>query len=158
MLDSHSAGEGLGWQDSKLTNRRLSKSVGARTGLVKMRRIGTGLPAGDRWLGDRSADLVFDCDVLIVGGGGAGLRAALAAVESRPEARVIIATKGELDPLRFCTTCTRCLRSCAMAAKLAARCVTRTSICRSIGRESRARLIELASQKLTLSLGQPGRG
>lgn len=108
MLDSHSAGEGLGWQDSKLTNRRLSKSVGARTGLVKMRRIGTGLPAGDRWLGDRSADLVFDCDVLIVGGGGAGLRAALAAVESRPEARVIIATKGELDPLRCCTTCTRC--------------------------------------------------
>jgi succinate dehydrogenase / fumarate reductase flavoprotein subunit len=36
------------------------------------------------------------CDVLIVGGGGAALRAALAAIELGPELRVVLVTKGAL--------------------------------------------------------------
>ena len=38
----------------------------------------------------------YDCDVLIVGGGGAALRAALGIMEKDPGARVILATKGKL--------------------------------------------------------------
>jgi len=38
----------------------------------------------------------YNSDVLIVGGGGAALRAALAVVEKRPEAKVILSTKGKL--------------------------------------------------------------
>ncbi|MCM8901050.1 FAD-binding protein [Caldicoprobacter algeriensis] len=38
----------------------------------------------------------FKCDVLVVGGGGAALRAAIAARELAPECRVILVTKGKL--------------------------------------------------------------
>jgi len=38
----------------------------------------------------------YKCDVLIVGGGGAALRAALAVVEKEPQAKVILVTKGKL--------------------------------------------------------------
>jgi len=38
----------------------------------------------------------YGCDVLIVGGGGAALRAALAVVEKEPEAKVMLVTKGKL--------------------------------------------------------------
>ena len=38
----------------------------------------------------------YTCDVLIVGGGGAALRAAIEAIEREPSARVILATKGKL--------------------------------------------------------------
>ncbi|MDK2836639.1 MAG: hypothetical protein PWP21_1416, partial [Thermosediminibacterales bacterium] len=38
----------------------------------------------------------IQCNVLIVGGGGAGLRAAIAAKEKRPEAKVVLVTKGKL--------------------------------------------------------------
>jgi len=38
----------------------------------------------------------YKCDVLIVGGGGAALRAALAVVEREPRAKVILVTKGKL--------------------------------------------------------------
>lgn len=37
---------------------------------------------------------IIDCDVLVVGGGGAALRAALAAKETNPALKVILATKG----------------------------------------------------------------
>ncbi|HKC14123.1 MAG TPA: FAD-binding protein, partial [Vicinamibacteria bacterium] len=36
---------------------------------------------------------LFSCDVLIVGGGGAGLRAAIAVVESDPRLRVAVISK-----------------------------------------------------------------
>ena len=38
----------------------------------------------------------FDCDVLVVGGGGAALRAAIAAKELDPECKVYVVTKGKL--------------------------------------------------------------
>jgi len=38
----------------------------------------------------------YSCDVLVIGGGGAALRAALAIVEKEPSARVILTTKGKL--------------------------------------------------------------
>ncbi|HEX2922755.1 MAG TPA: FAD-binding protein, partial [Chloroflexota bacterium] len=38
----------------------------------------------------------IDCDVLVIGAGGAGLRAALAAAETLPGGRIAIATKGKL--------------------------------------------------------------
>lgn len=36
---------------------------------------------------------LFSTDVLVVGGGGAGLRAAIAAVEARPDLRVAVISK-----------------------------------------------------------------
>ncbi len=38
----------------------------------------------------------YDCDILIIGGGGAALRATLAIVEKDPAAKVILVTKGKL--------------------------------------------------------------
>ena len=38
----------------------------------------------------------YDCDILVVGGGGAALRAALEIAEREPAARVVLATKGKL--------------------------------------------------------------
>ena len=38
----------------------------------------------------------YNCDVLVIGGGGAALRAVLEIAEREPEARVILATKGKL--------------------------------------------------------------
>ncbi|MCK4548275.1 MAG: FAD-binding protein, partial [Candidatus Eisenbacteria sp.] len=38
----------------------------------------------------------YTCDVLIIGGGGAALRAAIAAKETAPGLRVMVATKGTL--------------------------------------------------------------
>lgn len=40
--------------------------------------------------------LKYDCEVLVIGGGGAGLRAALEAQEENPDSRVILVTKGTL--------------------------------------------------------------
>jgi succinate dehydrogenase / fumarate reductase flavoprotein subunit len=39
---------------------------------------------------------ILDCDVLVIGGGGAALRAAIAAKETNPALRVTLATKGRL--------------------------------------------------------------
>jgi len=39
---------------------------------------------------------ILDCDVLVVGGGGAALRAAIAAKEQNPQISVLLVTKGEL--------------------------------------------------------------
>jgi len=57
------------------------------------------------------------CDVLVVGGGGAGLRAALAAVESAPDRRVLLATKGRLG--QSGTTALSCSDRMAFHATLA---------------------------------------
>ena len=38
---------------------------------------------------------IVDCDVLVVGSGGAALRAAIAAKEAAPELSVLVATKGK---------------------------------------------------------------
>ena len=38
----------------------------------------------------------YQCDVLIVGGGAAGLRAALSAYKTQPQAKIILVTKGSL--------------------------------------------------------------
>ncbi len=57
------------------------------------------------------------CDVLIVGSGGAALRAAIAANEAQPELRVLVATKGTLG--RSGVTATACSDRMAFHATLA---------------------------------------
>lgn len=59
----------------------------------------------------------LNCDVLVVGGGGAGLRAAIAARESRAEMDVLLVTKGELG--RSGVTATACSDRMAFHATLA---------------------------------------
>jgi succinate dehydrogenase/fumarate reductase flavoprotein subunit len=56
------------------------------------------------------------CDVLVVGGGGAGLRAAIAAAEARPGQRVVLVTKGALG--RSGVTATACSDRMAFHAAL----------------------------------------
>jgi len=56
------------------------------------------------------------CDVLVVGGGGAGLRAAIAAAEAAPDLRVILVTKGALG--RSGVTATACSDRMAFHATL----------------------------------------
>jgi succinate dehydrogenase/fumarate reductase flavoprotein subunit len=56
------------------------------------------------------------CDVLVIGGGGAALRAAIAAKEANPEAKVLIATKGKLG--KSGVTATACSDRMAFHAAL----------------------------------------
>jgi len=56
------------------------------------------------------------CDVLVIGGGGAGLRAAIAAHELAPELKVVLVTKGELG--RSGVTATACSDRMAFHATL----------------------------------------
>lgn len=57
-----------------------------------------------------------NCDVLVIGGGGAGLRAAIAAHELAPDLRVVLVTKGELG--RSGVTATACSDRMAFHATL----------------------------------------
>ena len=57
------------------------------------------------------------CDVLVIGGGGAALRAAIAAQDSAPGLRIVLATKGELG--RSGVTATACSDRMAFHATLA---------------------------------------
>lgn len=59
----------------------------------------------------------YSCDVLVIGGGGAALRAALAIVEKEPFARVILVTKGKLG--KSGVTATACSDRMAFHATLA---------------------------------------
>lgn len=58
----------------------------------------------------------YSCDVLVVGGGGAGLRAAIASKEFNPEGRVILVTKGKLP--KSGVTATACSDRMAFQATL----------------------------------------
>ena len=58
----------------------------------------------------------YTCDVLVIGGGGAALRSALAALEEEPSARVILATKGALG--KSGVTATACSDRMAFHATL----------------------------------------
>ena len=58
----------------------------------------------------------YSCEVLIIGGGGAALRAALAIVEKEPSARVILVTKGKLG--KSGVTATACSDRMAFHATL----------------------------------------
>lgn len=58
----------------------------------------------------------FSCDVLVIGGGGAALRAAIAAWETNPDLKVILATKGVLG--KSGVTATACSDRMAFHATL----------------------------------------
>ncbi|WP_258359273.1 FAD-binding protein [Moorella sulfitireducens] len=58
----------------------------------------------------------YSCDVLVVGGGGAALRAAIAAQEYNPELKVILATKGKIG--KSGVTATACSDRMAFHATL----------------------------------------
>ncbi|WP_162991060.1 FAD-binding protein [Biomaibacter acetigenes] len=59
---------------------------------------------------------ILDCDILVVGGGGAALRAAIAAKEYNKDLRVLIATKGKLG--KSGVTATACSDRMAFHATL----------------------------------------
>lgn len=58
----------------------------------------------------------YNCDVLVIGGGGAALRAAIAAQEYNPDLKVVLATKGRLG--RSGVTATACSDRMAFHATL----------------------------------------